>query len=123
MGDPELPEDRVTPHHRGVEPLLDGLLSSEDVLQFEFDGLANLDVVAEAEAPAVRGRRGVEQLAHAWPLLGVLHVEGALLQVIEGRLGNRHIARGGRPPHLLARLGEELQELRDALVIPGRVPP
>ncbi len=46
MGDPELPEDRVAPCHRAIEPFLDCLLAFEDGLQFEFDGLANLDVVA-----------------------------------------------------------------------------
>ena len=58
--DRELPEDRVAPEHRGVETLLDCLLAGIDVLQFLFDGLANPDVVAEAQAPAVRGGLGVE---------------------------------------------------------------
>ena len=59
MADRELPEDRVAPEHRGVEPLIDGLLTVVDVLQLEFDGLANLYVVAKAEAPTFPGGLGV----------------------------------------------------------------
>ncbi len=72
MGDRELPQDRVASVHGGIEPFLDGPLAREDVLQREFDGgIPNLDVVAEAQALAVRRGLGVLQLAHGRPLLGV----------------------------------------------------
>jgi hypothetical protein len=43
----EFPGDRVTPEHRGVKPLLFGLLAGEDVLHLAFDDLAKLGVIAE----------------------------------------------------------------------------
>src|SRR5262249_16107813 len=113
----ELLQDLAALRPRVAEPLLGRLVAAEDQLHLLLDRVADRGEVAEPDPLAVgRGLAGVH-LVHGRLLIGILPVVARGLQRLRRRVRERQIAGHARPPRLVLRRGEILEELRDALVL------